>query len=105
MDSEMEAICDGLPTAFAESLDCPVLATAVAMAESKGLADVFGVLAEPKDAKAPEPKPKALEAPLVGETSALPGVLLKGLALLVGVSPPWRLEKEALRFDGSPLVA
>ena len=51
--------------------------TAEAMAESNGLPDVFGVFAEPNDAKAPEPKPNALEAPApVGETRPLPGVVV-----------------------------
>lgn len=54
----------------------PCLGTADPMAESKGLPGVFGVFAEPNDAKAPEPRPKALEAPgPVGETSPLPGVV------------------------------
>lgn len=45
------------------------------------MAEVFGVLAEPKDAKAPDPRPKALDAPPVGDVKP-PGVVLKGLALL-----------------------
>lgn len=80
--SEMDAMLGALATALGNSLGWPALETAVFRAESKGLAPgVLGVFPEPKDAKAPEPRPKALEAPLVGETRA-PGVLgSNGLAL------------------------
>ena len=75
------------------------LGTADPIAVSKGFPPDFGVLAEPKEAKAPEPNPNALEAPVVGDTKLPPGVL-KGLALpCADVSPPWRLEKEALREE------
>jgi hypothetical protein len=69
------------------------------MAVSKGLPPDFGVLAdpnEPKDAKAPDPRPKALDAPPVGDITALPGVLLKGLDL------PCDDLTVALREPGSP---
>lgn len=53
---------------------------------------VFGVFAEPNEAKAPEPRPKALEAPppVVGEARALPGLEGKAPGF-----PSWRLEEEA----------
>lgn len=58
---------------------------AVALLKSKAEPGVLGVLvAEPKDAKAPDPRPKAEDPPEVGEATA-PAVrgalLLKGLFL------------------------
>ena len=58
------------------------------MPKSKAVPGVLGVLvAEPKEANAPEPKPKAVDAPEVGD-AMLPvangGMALKGLDL-----PPW----------------
>lgn len=60
-------------------------------AESNGLPPDLGVLAEPNDAKAPDPRPNALDAPLVGDTRPPTGVL-KWLDL--EPSPPWRFDKE-----------
>lgn len=70
------------------------MVTAEAMAESNGLPGVFGVFAEPNDAKAPDPSPNALEAPApVGETRPLPGVVVYGLDLpWADESPPRREE-------------
>jgi hypothetical protein len=100
--SEIAAMPETLPAALEGSL-VPDLATADAMAVSKGFAEVLGVLADPNDAKAPEPRPKALDAPAVGDTRP-PGVVVNGFGLIDdGVSPPWRLEKEALRLKESPL--
>lgn len=65
---------------------------------------VFGVLADPNDAKAPEPKPKALEAPVVGEAKALPGVF-KEPPLPADTSPPWRLTYEWRELESGPLFA
>ena len=65
-----------------------VAATGVVAAllpKSKALPGVFGVLAaEPKEANAPDPKPNAVEPPVVGEATELAptGVVLKGLLLL-----------------------
>lgn len=74
------------------------------IAVSKGFPPAFGVFADPNDANAPDPKPKALDAPPVGETNPLPGVALKGFALPCDdVSPPWRFE--ALREEVSPTEA
>lgn len=73
------------------------------MALSKGLPGVLSGLAEPKEAKAPEPKPKALEAPPVGDTSPPPEEL-KWLALPCDdESGPWRLDEEVLREEESPV--
>ena len=61
---------------------------------SNGLPVALGVLAEPNEANAPDPRPKALEAPAVGDTSP-PGVVieLKGLVFPCDeLSPPNRLE-------------
>lgn len=62
---------------------------------------VFGVLAaEPKDAKAPDPKPKAEEAPAVGEATleVVKGVMPLREVLLPDVpSPPYRLVAENVR--------
>jgi hypothetical protein len=92
------------PPSLADFSVLGVLAEDVAApsAASKGFPAVFGVLAEPNDAKAPWPKPKA-DAP--GETRPPPGVvmLLKGLLLLScdELSPPNRLAKVVLlRPDG-----
>jgi len=52
--------------------------------KSNALPGVFGVLAaEPKEAKAPDPKPKAVEPAVVGEATELAptDVALKGLLL------------------------
>ena len=49
--------------------------------KSKALPGVFGVLEDaPKEANAPEPKPKALDAPAAGEdtTGVANGMALKG---------------------------
>lgn len=64
---------------------------------SNGFPGDLGVFAEPKDAKAPEPRPKALDAALVGDTRA-PGVVteLKGFLGTAVLSPTNRL-KEVLR--------
>lgn len=75
-----------------------------ALPKSNAVPGVFGVLlADPKDAKAPDPKPKALEAPPVGDDIAAVEIaarLLKGLRLLWELSPPAeRLVAEKTRED------
>lgn len=89
--SVIEVMFPGFPTALEASFVAPCLGTADPMAESKGLPGVFGVFAEPNEAKAPEPRPKALAAPppAVGEASALPGLEGKPPDL-----PSWRLDEE-----------
>jgi hypothetical protein len=51
--------------------------------KSKALPGVFGVLVDPpKDAKAPDPRPNALDAPAVGDGIAAAGdMALNGLGL------------------------
>jgi len=77
-----------------------VIADVAGLPKSKAVPGVLGVLvADPKDAKAPEPSPKAVEAPAVGEAK-LPlvrgGMALKGFDLppCEEVSPPKRFEEE-----------
>lgn len=70
--------------------------------KSKAVPGVLGVLpAEPKDANAPEPSPKAEEPPVVGDANPL-GVngdmALKGLRPPWDESPPKRLVAEMVRW-------
>ena len=59
---------------------------ATALAKSKAVPGVLGVfVAEPKEAKAPEPRPKAPEAPVVGEEIPL---VFKGVTALKGLLRP-----------------
>ena len=63
--------------------------------KSRPVPGVFGVLAEvPKDANAPDPRPKADEAPLVGEATL---VVVKGVMPLSGLV---LLLKESKRLAG-----
>ena len=53
--------------------------------KSKTPPGVFGVFAEPKDANAPDPRPNALDAPVVGEATEVEvegGMALKGFLVL-----------------------
>ncbi len=79
------ALCAGL-----SFLSDKVVGAGPAMAadlKSKAVPGVFGVLAaEPNDANAPEPSPKAVDAPAVGDVSPL-GVI--GERALKGFRPPW----------------
>jgi hypothetical protein len=93
------------PPSLADFSALGVFADGVAApsAASNGFPPALGVLAEPKDANAPEPRPKAVDAP--GDARPPPGVVtaLKGLLLLScdELSPPNRLAKEALlRAEG-----
>lgn len=67
-----------------------VLAPTAPIACSNGFPWLFGVLAEPKDANAPDPRPNWLAPPaLVGDVRPPPGVVaLKGLAARL----PWEDE-------------
>lgn len=66
--------------------------------KSSAVPGVLGVFAEPKDAKAPEPKPNAEEAPAAGEATA---EVVSGAMALKGLdrppcdelSPPNRFEE------------
>jgi len=53
--------------------------------KSKAFPGDFGVLIEPNDAKAPDPKPNALDAPAVGEGMAV----VEGEIALNGFVFPW----------------
>lgn len=75
-------------------------ADAAALLKSKAVPGVLGVLVdEPNEAKAPDPRPKALE-PATGEDIPL---VLKGVTVLKGLFLPWeevlpkRLELEKSR--------
>lgn len=115
VEPAIEELDAGFPTVDEPRLNSPpsltdfsalgVFADGVAApsAASNGFPPALGVLAEPKDANAPEPRPKAVDAP--GDTRPPPGVVieLKGLLLLScdELSPPNRLAKEALlRAEG-----
>ena len=51
--------------------------------KSKAPPGVFGVFTEPKDANAPDPRPNALDAPVVGEAREAEGdMALKGFLVL-----------------------
>jgi hypothetical protein len=72
-----------------------VLAPPRTLPKSNALPGDFGVFEAPKDANAPEPKPNALDAPIVGEGAISAGedIVLKGLDFPCDdVSPPYRLE-------------
>ena len=72
---------------FSFSRFSPAAVTRVGLAKSREVPGVLGVFADdPKDAKAPDPRPKADDAPLVGEATfvVVNGVmLLNGLGLLL----------------------
>ena len=76
-----------------------------AVLKSKAVPGVFGVLADPKDANAPDPRPKAVEPVVVGE--ARPGPVNGDMALngflppCDEVSPPKRLAAENVREGDS----
>lgn len=68
-----------------------------AFPKSNAVPGVFGVLeADPKEAKAPVPKPNADEAPEVGEEMLL---VVKGEMLLKGLRPPCELSAPPKRLD------
>lgn len=83
-----------------------VVEDVAAVLKSKAVPGVLGVLAaDPKDANAPEPRPNAVEPPVVGEASPL-GVSgdtpLKGLARPpCDESPPIRFAEGKVRWGWS----
>lgn len=84
-----------------------VVADMAADLKSKAVPGVFGVFAaDPNDANAPDPRPNAVEPPVVGEAS--PAGVNGGMALN-GFLPPWeesppnRLVAENVRWGGSDL--
>jgi hypothetical protein len=108
-DFAVKKLCWLLASEAEPDLEVSAFALLAPMARSNGLPGDFGVFAEPKDAKAPEPRAKAFDAAPVGEARPPPGVVteLKGLDFpWEEVSPPNRFEKEALRlFVLSPWLA
>lgn len=77
----------------------------VAALKSNAVPGVFGILfAEPKEANAPDPRPKAVEPAVVGDASP-PAVM--GESALKGLRPPWeevspkRLVAEKERWGAS----
>ena len=106
-ESERDELELGLPIGPPEYLSAPgVLAeTLVPREASKGFPGDLGVLAEPKEANAPEPRPKALDAPPVGEPRAPEEAVdeLKGLDLpCEELSPPNRLANALRPEELSP---
>jgi hypothetical protein len=89
------------PPSFADFSAVGVF-VAAPRADSNGFPGDLGVLAEPNDAKAPEPRPKALDAPPMGDTKLPPGVMGPNEVFpSVELSPPNRLkEEEELRPEG-----
>ena len=83
----------------ARSLNCfskvGVFPDPTTLPKSSALPGVFGVLAAPKDANAPEPRPNALDAPAVGEAiEVVEGDMApKGFLLLWEEVSPWRLPR------------
>lgn len=81
----------------------------IAVSNGFGFPEPLGVLADPKEANAPEPRPKALDAPADGDVKLPPGVvaLKEPFFIWEGVSLPLcRFEKEAFRDEESvPLRA
>lgn len=68
---------------LASSFSCPSPSDAGAPPRSRLDPGVLGVLVEePKDAKAPDPSPKAEEAPLVGDATL---VVVRGATLVNGL--------------------
>jgi len=68
-------------------------ATPTTLLKSNAPPGVFGVLEEPKEANAPDPRPNALAAPAVGEARELGegDTALKGFLLLCEEVSPCRL--------------
>jgi len=73
-------------------------AEAATFTKSNAVPGVFGVLvADPKDAKAPVPRPNAEDAPEDGEEMLF---VVKGEMALNGLErPPWELSPPPKRFD------
>ncbi len=67
--------------------------TPTTLLKSNAPPGVFGVLEEPKDANAPDPRPNALAAPAVGEARELAegDIALNGFLLLCEEVSPCRL--------------
>ena len=90
---EAVGLTSELVLSFSFSRFSPTAVEGVELANSREAPGVLGVFAEdPKDAKAPEPRPKADDAPLVGDVvfEVVKGAMpLNGLDLVLkGPSPP-----------------
>ena len=90
---EIFALTSSPALSFSFSRFSPAAVEGVELPNSRDVPGVLGVLAEdPNDAKAPDPRPKADEAPLVGEAAfvVVKGAMpLNGLGLLLrDPSPP-----------------
>lgn len=82
-DVEGNVLTSGPALSFSFSRFSPAALKGVELPNSRDVPGVLGVFAEdPKDAKAPDPRPKADEAPLVGEAAL---VLVKGAMPLNGL--------------------
>lgn len=87
-DVEGNVLTSGPALSFSFSRFSPAAVEGVELAKSRAVPGVLGVFAEdPKDAKAPDPRPKADEAPLVGEAAF---VVVKGAMPLNGLDLPLR---------------
>jgi len=71
---------------FSFGVDAAAGAVAAALLKSNAVPGVFGVLvAEPNEAKAPDPSPKAVDAPVVGDDMPL---VVRGVTELNGLVRP-----------------
>lgn len=98
--TEALVFTSGVPPSCRESFSLS-LPDAVGLFASSAVPGVLGVfIEEPKDAKAPEPRLKAEEAPAVGEVTfeVLKGGMPLSEVLPLDVpSPPYRLVAEKVR--------
>ena len=82
-DVEGAALPSELVLSLSFSRFSPIVVEGVELAKSRDVPGVLGVFVEdPNDAKAPDPRPKADEAPLVGEAVF---VVVKGAMPLNGL--------------------
>ena len=80
---ELVALVSDPALSFSLSRFSPAAVEGVELVKSREVPGVLGVFAEdPKEAKAPDPRPKADEAPLVGEATL---VVVKGAMPLNGL--------------------
>lgn len=83
LESEREVLDSFVPKSLMDFSAVGVLAPPpTTPLKSNAEPGVFGVFAEPKDANAPDPRPKALDAPAVGEATTAGDMVLKGFLVL-----------------------
>jgi hypothetical protein len=82
---------------FAPFSKVDVLAPPTTLPKSRAFPADFGAFAEPNEAKAPEPRPNALEAPAVGDDMPAVG---EGSALKGFDFPPWEDVSPPKRLEG-----